>query len=164
MNWLQKIATEYLHPNIEKMIDYWDKKYPICKDSVSGLLINSDIPNTNSISSSMENWQELKGIRELPMSDFAEPKNIFYAANDFQKSRHLSDQIKHSKTISPLIIGIDKEGPYILEGVHRYVALHYINIPSFPALVIIDISDDNEWNEKEQKYTSVPNQWDKFQI
>lgn len=129
------------------LIDSWDRKYPKAGAFVSGLSVVDDIPNTSSISSSFENWTELKGIREVPMSDFTF-ENFFYAANDFRRSREIAEQIKQSRSIKPLIIAIDDEGPYILEGAHRCLALHYLGIQSFPALVVID---ETEWyNDSDQ--------------
>ena len=112
--------------------------YPKAESTVDGLTVRSDIPNQSSISASFNDYEIFPGIREIPMSEFGGPKSVFYATNDFQKSKELSKQIEKSGEINPLIIAIDKEGPYILEGAHRYVALHYLNKQSLPALVVID--------------------------
>jgi uncharacterized ParB-like nuclease family protein len=53
----------------------------------------------------------------------------------------LSDQIKDSGEISPLIVVIDKEGPYILEGSHRVSALARNGHTRIPAKVVIDTSE-----------------------
>ena len=119
----------------------WDSRYPVAGGSVDGRTVLSDVPNTSSISSSFEEWEELPGIREVPMSDFGGPKSVFYAVNDFERSRELASQISESGEIKPLIIAIDDEGPYLLEGAHRFVALHELGAKSFPALVIIDMDD-----------------------
>jgi len=92
----------------------------------------------NSIGASFTDYEVLNGIRELPMSDFGGPKSVFYGTSDFDKSRELAEEIKKSGEINPLIIAIDENGPYILEGAHRFVALHYLGKTKFPALVVID--------------------------
>ena len=32
---------------------------------------------------------------------------------------------------------IDEKGPFIIEGAHRFVALHYLNVKEFPAVVVV---------------------------
>lgn len=119
----------------------WDSRYPVAGDSVDGRTVLADVPNTPSISASFDDWEELPGIREVPMSDFGGPRSVFYAADDFRRSRELASRIRESGEISPLIIAIDDEEPYILEGAHRFVALHELGAVSFPALVVIDMDD-----------------------
>lgn len=114
------------------------KDYPKAGATVDGLTVRSDIPNQSSIQSSFNDYEILPGIREIPMSEFGGPKSVFYSTDDFQKSKELAEKIKESGEINPLIIAIDQEGPYILEGGHRYVALYYLNKKSLPALVVID--------------------------
>jgi hypothetical protein len=106
-------------------------------ETVDGLVVNEHIPNLSSIGASVENHTTL-GVRELPMSDFGGPKSVFYAKNDFEHSARLAEEIKASGVIAPLIVVVDKEGPYILEGAHRFVALHNLGKKSFPALVVRD--------------------------
>ena len=116
----------------------WDLKYPIAGPIVDGRSVMNDIPNMASISASFTNYEVLPKIREVSMSNFGGPRSVFYAADDLKRSRELADKIQQSKQISPLIVAVDDQGPYLLEGSHRYVALHYINAKSFPALVVID--------------------------
>ena len=120
----------------------WNSRYPVAGGSVDGRTVLSDVPNTSSISSSFGDWEELPGIREVPMSDFGGPRSVFYAADDFRRSRELALQIRESGEISPLIIAIDDDGPYILEGAHRFVALHELGAEAFPALVVIDRDEE----------------------
>ena len=97
----------------------------------------------------MDDWYELPGLREIPLSEFgsAKPYDTFYAANDIQHSISLAEEIRHSRTITPLIVGIDtkedsyilEEDPYILEGIHRFVALGELGVASFPALVVVNL-------------------------
>jgi hypothetical protein len=115
------------------------REYPLASSSVDGLAVLEDVPNTSSISASLTDYGVLKSIREVPLADLiSDPRSYFYAANDFRRSKELAEQIKHSKQISPIIVVIDKEGPYVLEGAHRVVALHYLKIKSIPALVVLD--------------------------
>ena len=135
MNWLQK-TSQVLN------IDKWESRYPRAGGVVSGLTVDQGlVPNTESISAGMNDWYELPGLREVPMSDFgsAKPNDNFYAKNDIEHSRSLAEQIHNSGHITPLIVGIDAEGPYILEGGHRFVALGELGVLSFPALVVVDL-------------------------
>jgi len=125
-----------------KIIKIAQSEYPIAGSVVDGLNVLNDIPNTDSISASLYNYEVLKGIREVPMKDFGGPRSVFYAKNDFDRSERLAEEIRYSKEIKPLIIVIDDEGPYILEGAHRFVALLYLNKKSFPALVVVEDETD----------------------
>ena len=86
----------------------------------------------------------MSGIRELPFSDFGDARSVFYAADDFSRSEGLAEAILESGWIDPLIIAIDANGPYILEGAHRFVALLLLKKVTFPALVVIDEDDTDE--------------------
>lgn len=162
-----KKASNFYHPNVEKMISYWENRYAVASGQVSGLTVDeSDIPNLSSVSSSLEDWYEIRGIREIPIADFSAPENIFYSKNDFKRSKDLSEQIQSSKTIVPLIIVVDKDfsGPYILEGVHRYAALYYLGVKSFPAVVFVDLTNEQQWDGSQQKHVPVPEQWNKIEV
>lgn len=141
MNWLQK-AAQIEAPNVDPNTAQWDSLYPRAGGIVSGLTVAPGlIPNTESISAGFNDWYELPGLREMPMSAFgsAKPRDNFYAANDIQRSRGLAEEIRNSGYITPLIVAVDDEGPYILEGGHRFVALGELGVASFPALVVIDL-------------------------
>jgi len=123
-------------------LQYWNQRYPPVGGEVSGLTIsNEPIANTSSIGASLYDWEELPGIREMPIDDFGDPKRFFYAKNDFERCRELAEEIKQSGEIMPLIVVVEKEGPYILEGGHRILALYLLGIKTFPALVIISGDD-----------------------
>lgn len=107
-------------------------------DVISGLTTRDGIPNLGSISSSFDNSQEL-GIHEVPMRFFSNTKFANVKEND--RARALAKEIGVSKEISPLIVAIDAEGPYILEGGHRLQALQELGVDSFPALVVKDLDD-----------------------
>lgn len=65
-------------------------------------------------------------------------KRSFYAANDLSRVDALIAQINASGAIKPLIVVVDDEGPYILEGSHRVTALYEMGKIKFPAVVVID--------------------------
>jgi disulfide oxidoreductase YuzD len=122
-------------------VDYYSK-YPVLnKEYLNGLKVTENIPNTESIDSSLYEYEVLDGIRIVPLSDFnANPKDLFYAKNDIDRTKSLANKIKENKYIDPLIVVIDKEGPYILEGGHRLGALFLLNKKYFPALVVLDLN------------------------
>jgi len=117
-----------------------EHEYPIAGDIVSGLTVTNNIPNTSSISASLDDYRVLHDVRELPFSDFGDARSVFYASDDFAQSHILAEQIRDSRRIDPLIVVIDEDGPYILEGSHRFVALLELEMPTFPALVVEDLS------------------------
>lgn len=118
------------------------REYPKAGSIVDGLNVTSHVPNMDSIAATFYDYEILKGIRKLPFKDFGGPNSVFYAKDDLDRSKSLAEKIKESKRIDPLIIAIDKEGPYILEGAHRFVALHYLKKKHFPALVVLDLDED----------------------
>ena len=118
----------------------WDKKYSQISGNIDGLTIRNQIPNTSSISSSFNNYKILKGIRKISINEFnANPHDLFYAKDDIDKCKQLAEKIKNSKEINPLIVAIDNEGPYILEGGHRLGALYLLKVKYIPALVVLDL-------------------------
>lgn len=121
-----------------------EKKYKKAGSKVDGRTVRNNVDNTDSISATLNDWEELPGIRVVNMKEFDGPRSVFYAKNDFDHARALAERIKESGEISPLIIVIDDEGPYILEGAHRYVALYYLKAKSFPALVVVDTEEYEE--------------------
>lgn len=119
--------------------EYYDEEYPLAGEKVDGLEVTDNIPNRTSISATFTDYKILDGVREISMEGW-NPKNYFYAKNDFDRSKELAEEIKRNGWIDPLIIAIEANGNddvYILEGGHRLVALHYIGAKAFPALVVI---------------------------
>ena len=127
-----------LHEDSDQLYDAYDKRYPRAGPMVDGRYVRDEVPNTSSIGASLEDYDELPGIREVPMAEFGGPNTFFYAVDDFKRCRLLADQIAASKEIAPVIVVVDNEGPYILEGAHRMVALQYLNAKHVPAVVVID--------------------------
>lgn len=136
LKWLNKAGPKTASVETEE--------FPLAGPQVDGLTVGGNIANMSSISASMYDYEIEDGIREVSMSFFnAEPHQNFYAKNDFDRCEALAEEIKASGKIDPLIVGVDKEGPYVLEGGHRLVALHLLGKKALPALVVKDLSD--EW-------------------
>lgn len=106
-------------------------------------MIRKEIPNLRSIESSLEKFEELPGVREIPMDLFDPaytPKP--YSVSESARLDKLQGEIAASKEINPLIVVLDKEKhPYILEGGHRFDALRRLGVKSVPAKVVIDMSE-----------------------
>jgi hypothetical protein len=122
------------------------KQFPKASGKVDGRRVLKNVDNTSSIAATLYKWDVLPGIRRVKMKEFAGmgPFAMFYAKNDHDRAKDLSRSIKESGEISPLIIVIDSEGPYILEGAHRYVALWHLKAKEFPALVVVDLDEYTE--------------------
>jgi hypothetical protein len=112
-------------------------KYPEAGETVDGRTVGEDIDNVNSISASLYHYNDV-GIREIPMSEFDTETPTFYSKTERERTEQLAEEIKQSNRIDPLIVVTDKDGPYILEGGHRFDALKLLKANSFPALVVID--------------------------
>lgn len=119
------------------------KKYPLAEEKISGLLVGKRVDNTESISASLTNYTVLRGIRAIPLSSFqvTAPHELFYSKSDIERVARLANAILESKRIDPLIVVVDADGPYVLEGGHRLGALHALRKKKLPALVVVD--EDN---------------------
>jgi hypothetical protein len=114
-------------------------EFPIAPAVLDGLQVGSKVNNMGSIAStySREDYRVLEGIRSIPMTAVdSDPRHLFYAKNDFDHARRLAEEINTNGRIDPLILVVDPEGPYILEGAHRLGALHMLGKTHFPALVV----------------------------
>lgn len=138
--------------------------FPKAGTEVDGLTVGAHISNTESISASLDNYVILPEIREVPLSVFhADPKDLFYAADDRRRTEALAKQIRLSNRIDPLIVVIDREGPYVLEGAHRLGALYILGVSSLPALVVKDLDNDTQSNPS-VFYHGSKKLFDKFKI
>ncbi len=120
---------------------------------VDGREVLSHVPNEDSIEASLTDYKILPGIRQVPMAAFdQEYKPRPHSKSEAERLNKLQYEIEESKSLKPLIVVIDKEGPYILEGGHRYDALHRMGAKAVPAKVVIDTesagSDPKAWNWK----------------
>lgn len=118
----------------------FDKLYPIAGDTVGGREVSDNVPNLDSISASVPEWEELPGIRELRVDDFYEEGEMpyYYSVDKKERTLELAEALKDSDWIEPLIVVLEKEGLYVLEGATRIDALRELGEESFPALVIVD--------------------------
>jgi hypothetical protein len=106
---------------------------------------SNDVPNTGSIGSSLDDYQEF-GVRDVPLSLFSGMgKKAYYTAADHARVDRLMESIRAEGIQSPLIVVIDghPDGTaYVLEGAHRLAAAEELRLPSLPALVVYDNSAD----------------------
>ena len=117
-----------------------EKKYPKASSIIGELNVLSDIPNLSSISATLTDYIILKGIRIARM-DYFDVTGKSYSTSENKRIHDLENDIKESGTISPLIVVVEKEGDYILEGAHRLDALYNLGIKEFPALIVINNED-----------------------
>jgi disulfide oxidoreductase YuzD len=111
-------------------------------DEVAGLTVREYVPNIDSISASLDNYEVLSGIRKVPARAFdAEYLDSLRDRGLDKRTADLSEQIKQSKEINPLIVAVDSKGAYIVEGGHRFDALMTQGRESVPAKVVIDQDD-----------------------
>ena len=150
MNWYKTSQQQYLwdndisldYANAESEKEKWNLKYPKAGNIVSGLNVVGDVDNIESIESSLVDYYIYDGIRECMTSDFGE--GGYANVRENKRSEELAKEIEISRQISPLIVVVDNDGPYILEGGHRFDALKLLNIQSFPALLVLDQEGNNE--------------------
>jgi len=126
--------------NLERMAPFF-VQYPKAQKVVDGLRVGENIKNTSSIPASFNKYETDVGIRSVPMSAFkgSSPYDLFRSADDIKRVKDLANQIKENKYIDPLIVAIDKEGPYVLEGGHRLGALNLLGVKNFPAMIVRDL-------------------------
>lgn len=115
-------------------------KYKRAKAIVDGRVVRSSIPNRASISAGLNNYEVLLGIREVPFSAFTQMESLsYYSMSEAKRTKNLAAQLLESGEINPLIVVEDADGPYILEGGHRFDALRELGARAFPALVVLDL-------------------------
>jgi len=126
---------------IYETYDKYDQQYPLAGEIVDGREVLDNISNTSSISASLFKYKILDGVREVSMGLFDLPGSLFKDQKTIQRCKSLSEKIKESNTIEPLIVVLDNDGPYVLEGAHRFDALYYLGAKSFPALIVLDLDE-----------------------
>lgn len=139
---------------VEELVTEKEKLFPKIKNNiVDGRTVGEKVPNTDSISATLTNYEEMPGIREISMDEIevTDPKELFYAADDRDSVRTLAKEIKESGKIAPLIVVQDIDGLYILEGAHRLGALHTIGAKSFPALMVRDLESLEKVREAKEE-------------
>jgi len=118
----------------------FEKEFPRVRmgDELNGLIIGNDVSNQDSIGAELYEYEILPGIRKVKMW---EGGCKYYNIRDIRQVNNLIELIKTNKYIDPLIVVIDNEGPYILEGGHRFDALRKLGVEEFPAMVVIDTEE-----------------------
>lgn len=116
-------------------------EYPRAGAVVDGRTVRAGpVDNTGSIAASLTDYTVLPGIREVPMTDFYDagyrPRQ--YSVSEQRRVDLLAEEIQFHNEIAPLIVVVDRDGPYVLEGAHRLNALQLLGARSFPALVVRD--------------------------
>jgi hypothetical protein len=118
----------------EMTLEEYDRLYPRVKGGmVDGRTVRKDIPNTASIEASLNYPTILPGVREVPMSEFDDSPG-----ESSERVKMLARAIRESGEINPLIVVVQKDGPWILEGIHRFEALKRLKAKALPALVVLD--------------------------
>jgi len=107
-------------------------------NEVDGFEVRDHVPNMSSIESTLTDYRIMRGIREFPLSSLAPVE--FDASDDNKKVNALASQLDDSKSINPVIIVIDKDGPYVLEGAHRVAAMQKLGVTNIPAKVVVEDS------------------------
>lgn len=130
----------------------WDARFPLAGSAVDGRVVGDHIPNQSSIDASIENAEILDGVRSVPLSMFD-----YEPGKPGQRTLNLAEQIAQSGEIAPLIVAVDDQGIYVIEGGHRLDALLHLGAKELPALVVIDrdavrYSRDND---SEQRFSVV---------
>ena len=113
------------------------ERFPPATPTVGGLRVTENIPNLESISASLgSDYEELPGVRIVQMKEFTESKP--YSKSERERVEDLASAIQENQYIDPLIVAIDEEGPYILEGGHRMDALSKLGVQEFPAIIVLE--------------------------
>ena len=113
-------------------------RFPRAGNVVDGRLVRKDVPNVESISAYFDDWDELPGVREIPMSEFPGLTGRHYSVEGDRRIAELAEQIRQSGELNPLIVAADAEGPWVMEGAHRIEALKRLGAKSFPAIFAMD--------------------------
>jgi SPP1 gp7 family putative phage head morphogenesis protein len=147
-----EVSVKASELSIESVLQAAKAKYPKAGKVVDGREVLKNIDNRGSIDSSLNNYESL-GVREVRMTDFQTVRERRErglgevekraAADDEEKVEQLKEKIRTAGKISPLIVVDDghPDGPYVLEGGHRFDALERLGAKSFPALVVLDLDE-----------------------
>jgi hypothetical protein len=127
----------------DELIELVNSHYPKAGTRVSGLHVREHVPNLSSIDGYFADSETLRGIRVVPMSDFqvTAPGKLFYAKDDIERTERLAEAIGESHELNPLIVAVDAEGPFIIEGAHRLGALHLLKAKELPAIVVVVVEE-----------------------
>jgi hypothetical protein len=123
----------------EHTLDTLDARFPLCGSTLDGRRVTSDVPNTDSIASSLTDYDVLRGVRAVPLALFTQSAGG-YSVEEDRRIAELASAIAASRSITPLIVVFDRAepGPYVLEGGHRFHALCRLKASALPALIVLD--------------------------
>lgn len=107
------------------------------------LQVGEKIDNLDSIDATLENYEEVQGVKELPLTAFPrrKPSELFYSPDDIKRTKKLAEDISSNNRIDPIIAVQDKEGYYILEGAHRVGAMESLGAKTIPAKIVVDLDN-----------------------
>lgn len=128
-------------------LETWARELPKANGMVDGRFVRDHIPNRSSIDASIANNEVLPGVRAVALSSFD-----YVPAKPDKRTLELAAQIAESGELNPLIVGIDADGPYIIEGAHRLDALFHLKAKALPALVVLDV-EALEFAPEEQEHS-----------
>jgi hypothetical protein len=114
-------------------------KYPKAGSNIDGFSVGKKISNTDSISATFDDYVTLKDIRKVPTSDFGVVNYV--SKSDLDRVGDLIGLISENERIDPLIVVMDREGLWALEGKHRLAAIQKMKIDYFPALIVLDLDN-----------------------
>jgi hypothetical protein len=99
------------------------KSYPkVSGDFWNGYKIRPVGSSLDAVKASMDDYQILNGIREIPIHIFNDPKHMFQAADDWSKAKRLTKMIEEN---------------------NRFIALHSLGFDKLPAMIVIDKDEPN---------------------
>lgn len=127
-------------PEVRELVAKYSAMYPRAGAEVDGFAVREGIPNTDSISSSLDWYEELPGVRVVPTAGFS-GCGKYAAADSARWCRQLAAILAESREINPIIVGVDghEDGPWVIEGNHRSGAMKDLGVAHVPALVVLDL-------------------------
>ena len=73
------------------------EKYKLAKAVVDGRIVRSSIPNRSSITSSLDRYEVLPGVREVPFAAFDQLGPLsYYSVSKEKRTKNLAAQIRAS--------------------------------------------------------------------
>jgi hypothetical protein len=116
--------------------------------------------NRSSVAATLSSYRIRPGIHRVPLSQFdATFRANFYSASDRKRVDALKARIEASGWVSPLIVVYDAEGPYVLEGAHRLVALGELGAADVPALIVDDLERENPSRILQAEIPNIPDDY-----
>lgn len=125
----------------QRVYEAAERLFPRAGKHVGDLLVRSHVPNLASADGYFRESEALPGIRVVRMDEMGDPPPPGWRARVSERVKHLAEAIDESKEIAPLIVGVEKKGPFIIEGSHRIDALDYLGVDAFPAVVVVSYDD-----------------------